>query len=129
MHFQENWLNVLKTIGRSREKFACAHDFGTKERMSCFWFYFGCELKGKYLLWFDLLYLKNRKLTWRVFERRLNSNNFTTTRTKMLIHFQSYMTLNFSANTYLYGVVTQMAIRVKESFEHWRKRNPSGDRI
>ena len=36
----------------------------------------------------------------------------------MLVHFQFYITLKFPANTYLYGVVTQMEIRVKESFEH-----------
>ena len=42
MHFereiQEN-LNLVKTIGRSRKNFVCAHDFGygTNERMSCFW--------------------------------------------------------------------------------------------
>ena len=44
----------------------------------------------------------------------------------MLVHFQSYITLKVPANSYLYGVVTQMEIRVKESFEHLRKRNPSG---
>ena len=36
----------------------------------------------------------------------------------MLVHFQSYMTLKFPANTYFNGVVTQMEILVKESFEH-----------
>lgn len=64
MHFereiQEN-LNVFKTTARSRQKFACAHDFGYRERMSCFWLILVVNLKGKYWHWFDLLYLSNGK--------------------------------------------------------------------
>ena len=40
----------------------------------------------------------------------------------MLVHFQSYITLKFPANTYLYGVVTQMEIRVKEIIRALKKK-------